>query len=477
MRIGYLECFAGISGDMLLGALVDAGVSVDLLQQTAKALNIGAELRIHHVDRSGIRSTKVDVLELGKLAEAADHDHEHNHENAHTHSHEDGHSHEHAHTHEHGHAELNDRHSERSEESRHKHAHEHAHDSETAHSHNDEHSHKHDHIHGRTWKQIRELIQHALLPEDARILALRTFELLAQAEAKIHGMAVEDVHFHEVGSVDTITDIVCGAVGLCSLGVERWYASDVNVGSGFVECAHGTFPVPAPATAELLKGISTYSAGPKKELVTPTGAALLRALSCTFGAAPKITANTIGYGAGTRNPERFPNVLRLTLGESQDAALTSTAKTDTVIVLECAIDDASPQVLAHALELAIEQGALDVMAAPVTMKKGRLGTLLTVLARPEDAAALEDLLFRETTTLGIRRRSEQRSILDRAFVTVDTTFGKIRIKTASSGEDRRNAMPEYEDCRRAAREHAVPLKTVTEAALLAFHAVKEKTPA
>jgi uncharacterized protein (TIGR00299 family) protein len=462
MRIGYLECFAGISGDMLLGALIDAGVSPQLLQQTARALNIGAELHIHHVDRSGIRSTKVDVLENGNPAEAhSHHDHEH-------HTHAEAHSHSHEHTHEDGHT----------------HTHTHAHAEST-------HTHEHPHTHGRTWAQIRELIQHATLPEDARNLALTTFELLAHAESRIHGIPVESVHFHEVGAVDTITDIVCAAVGLSSLDVEKWHASPVNVGGGFVECAHGTFPVPAPATAELLKGIPTYSAGPKKELVTPTGAAILRALECTFGDAPRFTAEAIGYGAGARNPDRFPNVLRLSIGNTSDLGLVSghdfsraipsekdsgalapAQSTDTVTVLECAIDDASPQILAHTLELAIENGALDVMAAPVTMKKGRLGTLLTVLGRPEDAAALEALLFRETTTLGIRRRTEQRSILDRTFTTVETPYGRIRIKVAAT-----NAMPEYEDCRRAAREHAVPLKAVTEAALIAFHAAKEKTTA
>jgi uncharacterized protein (TIGR00299 family) protein len=492
MRIGYLECFAGISGDMLLGALLDAGVSPELLQQTAKALNIGAELHIHHVDRSGIRSTKVDVLENGKLAEAAGHDH-HDHEHTHEHTHAEAHSHEHTHTHEDGHT----------------HSHAHATAEATTHTHEHEHSHHehtHEHTHGRSWAQIRELIQHTALPEEGRALALTTFELLAQAEGKIHGIPVEKVHFHEVGSVDTITDIVCGAVGLCSLNVQQWHATPVNVGSGFVECAHGTFPVPAPATAELLKGIPTYSTGPKKELVTPTGAALLRALKCTYGDAPRFAAEAIGYGAGTRNPEKFPNVLRLSIGEftthqelssraseaeSRDLLFAGAAKEaapaaeftmDTVTVLECAIDDASPQVLAHALELAIENGALDVMAAPVTMKKGRLGTLLTVLAKPEAAAALEALLFRETTTLGIRHRNEQRSILDRDFVTVETAYGKIRIKVAGAkgavaSTASPNAMPEYEDCRRAAREHAVPLKAVTEAALIAFHAAREKAPA
>ena len=454
MRIGYLECFAGISGDMLLGALIDAGVSSDLLLQAANALNIGAELRIHHVDRSGIRSTKVDVLENGELSEATGHNHDHHHDHHHHDRGDQAHSHSHGHLHEHTH------------DDGHSHRHEHSHAAT---------EHRHGHTHGRSWAQIRELIRHAPLPEDARDLALTTFELLAQAEAKIHGMPVEDVHFHEVGSVDTITDIVCSAVGLCSLKVDLWHASEINVGAGFVECAHGTFPVPAPATAELLKGIPTYSAGPKKELVTPTGAALLRALKCTYGGAPKLAAESIGYGAGSRNPDRFPNVLRLTLGESRNATIDSGANTDTVIVLECAVDDATPQVLAHALDLAIENGALDVMAAPVTMKKGRLGTLLTVLARTEEADTLEALLFRETTTLGIRRHTEQRAILDRSFVTVETAYGKIRIKVAARESEALNAMPEYEDCRRAAREHAVPLKAVTEAAIFAFHSVSHAT--
>ena len=419
MRIGYLECFAGISGDMLLGALVDAGVSTELLQQTAGALKIGAELDTRSVDRSGIRSTKVDVKVAGKLAEAMEHDHNHSHDH-------DGHG--------------------------------------QAHDHSHEHDHSRPHSHGRSWRQIRELIVHSDLREDAKALALRTFELLAQAEAKIHGMPVEEAHFHEVGSVDAIVDIVCGAVGLCSLNVDRWYASPINTGSGFIDCAHGRFPVPAPATAELLKGLPTYAAGPKKELTTPTGAALLRALGCSFGEAPGMVAEAIGYGAGTWNPERFPNVLRLTIGEST----VTDANQDRVTVLECAIDDATPQVLAYAMELTLENGALDAMAAAVTMKKGRLGALLTVLAKPEDAAAIEALLFRETTTLGIRRRSEARVILDRSFVTVETAFGRIRVKVASRGGEQRNAMPEYEDCRRAAREHGAPLKLVIEAALAAF---------
>ncbi len=325
-------------------------------------------------------------------------------------------------------------------------------------------------MHGRRWPEIRELIGRAELPAGAKAIALRAFELLALAEAKVHGVAPEDVHFHEVGAVDTITDIVCAAVGLDSLGVEKWRCSAVNVGSGFVKCAHGTMPVPAPATAELLRGVPVYAAGPQMELTTPTGAAMLRALGCEFEASGAFEASAIGYGAGGRNPDGFANVLRLSVGTGRPGGDVGSRGwgSDRVVVLECAVDDATPQVIAHALELAMENGALDAMAAPVTMKKGRLGTLLTVLARPENEETLERLLFRETTTLGIRRREEERVILEREFVTVDTQYGKVRMKLGSAGGEILNAMPEYEDCRRAAREHDVALRAVMEAAVAAY---------
>ena len=429
MRIGYLECFAGISGDMLLGALVDAGVSRTLLEDAAKALDIGATLRFTTADRSGITATKVDVLDAAS-GDVAEHVHEH---------HEHGHSHEQDHSHDHSHE--------------HKHEHDHGH----------KHDHEHPHVHGRSWKQIRELIEQSSLVPDVRALALRAFELLAHAEAKIHNVPVETVHFHEVGAVDTITDIVCGAAGLCSLGVDAWYSSAVNVGGGFVQCAHGLFPVPAPATAELLKGIPTYSAGIQKELTTPTGAALLKALGCEFGETLVLTTDVIGYGAGTRNPEGFPNVLRLSIGQS----VAKTSGSERVSVLECAVDDATPQVIAHCMERALEEGALDVMCAPVVMKKGRMGSLLTVLCRPEQCEVLEELLLRETTTLGIRVREEDRVILQRRFVEVETAFGNIRIKVGSRNGEDLNLMPEYEDCAQAARQHGVPLKQVMQAALAA----------
>jgi hypothetical protein len=439
MTIGTIECFAGISGDMLLGALIDAGVPAELLQNAAAALGIGAELRIRSVERSGIRATKVDVLEHGVVAESAGHEHGHDDHG------EDGHSHGREHSHEH------------------------------SHEHSDEHSDGHSYVeghgqvHGRNWPEIRALIAGAELPEPAKKIALRAFELLADAEAKVHGIAPEEVHFHEVGAVDTITDIVCASVGLSSLGVEKWRCSPVNVGSGFVNCAHGRMPVPAPATAELLKGVPVYASGPQMELTTPTGAAMLRVLGCAFDAEGPLVVSAIGYGAGGRDPEGFSNVLRLSIGTP---ARTVTGKRsfsgDRVVVLECALDDATPQVLAHAMELALEHGALDVMAAPVTMKKGRLGTLLTVLCRPEDEEDLEKLLFRETTTLGIRRREGERVILEREFVTVETQYGKVRMKIGSAAGETLNAMPEYEDCRRAAREHAVALRAVMEAAVAAY---------
>jgi pyridinium-3,5-bisthiocarboxylic acid mononucleotide nickel chelatase len=419
MKIGRIECFAGISGDMLLGALVDAGVPPEILHHAAASLKIGAELRIHSMDRGGIRATKVDVLEHGVIAEAAG-DHGHHHDDARSRKHK----------------------------------------------------------HSRNWPQIRALISSAELPAAAKKIALRAFELLAEAEAKVHGIAPEEVHFHEVGAVDTITDIVCAAVGLSSLGVERWLCSAVNLGSGFVNCAHGRMPVPAPATAELLKGVPVYSAGPEMELTTPTGAAMLRALECEYDAQPPLAVNTIGYGAGGRNPEGFANVLRLSIGTpAEGATVARSFAGDLVVVLECALDDATPQVLAHAMELALEHGALDAIAAPVTMKKGRLGTLLTVLCKPEHEDELERLLFRETTTLGIRRREEERVILEREFVTVDTQYGKVRMKIASAAGEIMNAMPEYEDCRRAAREHAVALRAVMEAAVAAYGEMSAKVKA
>ena len=422
MRIGYLECFAGISGDMLMGALVDAGAPIELLHRTTASLALGADLRLTRVSRSGIQSTKIDVMVNGQV-----------HEQAAT--------------------------TGPVQEVAHGHGHHHHHD----HDHNHE---SHNHDHGRSLPEIRSLIMRADLTQRARNFSLAVFGFLADAEGRIHGVPPEEVHFHEVGAIDAIVDIACCAAAVDALDLDAWYCSPVNVGSGFVNCAHGRFPVPAPATAELLKSLPTYSAHVQMELVTPTGAALLRALDCRFDATPVTRTQAIGYGAGTRNPERFPNVLRVSIGEIATAPLPFSE--DKITVLECAVDDLSPQILAHTTQLALERGALDVMSGPVTMKKGRLGTLLTVLCKPGAAAGLQQLIFRETTTLGIRVREENRVILAREVTPVETDFGVIHIKTGSWQGEEWNAAPEFEDCRRAAATFDVPLKTVMQAAMTAW---------
>ncbi len=485
MRLAYLDCFAGISGDMFLGALLDAGVPPHILHDATAALHLGATLQIEIVDRSGIRATKVHVLEGDHLAEDPSHTAQpathtsppaatdnrphspqsslpprdahdpldqqqipsHTHHPKTQHQHKTGHPHTHEpHTHE-------------------PHTHEpHTHPNEPAHS------------HGRSLTTIRALIQATTLAEPIKALALHAFDLLGHAEAGVHNVPVDQIHFHEVGAVDAIVDIVATSAGIHHLNQQaldqtghplHWHASALNVGSGMVQCAHGNFPVPAPATASLLRGLPTYAAHLEKELTTPTGAALIRALDPTFGTQPAMRVSHLGYGAGTRNPAGFPNVLRLSIGDT-DTPNSTPDPADTVTVLETALDDLSPQLLAAVAERALALGALDVMLTPVIMKKGRPGTLLTVLANPADTPALEDLILRETTTLGIRRRTDHRSCLDRAHITVHTPYGPIRIKIGSLAGVERNAAPEFEDCRTAAAQHAVPLKLVQQAAIAAF---------
>ncbi|HEY0785021.1 MAG TPA: nickel pincer cofactor biosynthesis protein LarC [Acidobacteriaceae bacterium] len=510
MRIAYLDCFAGISGDMFLGALLDAGVPLTVLEEAVRALGLGATLEAEKVDRSGIFSTRVQVLEGGVPAEAAAghthaHEHEHEHEPAHMHEHthehshahthahqhsgEPAHLHEHAHTREHEHAQTH----EHSHEHEHAHEHPHTHEHQHSHEHTHElthpheheqtqshkHPHQHPHAHGRSLTIIRQLIQDSALAAPVKHFAIHAFELLGASEARIHNVALDQIHFHEVGAVDAIVDIVAASAGIDHLnrqGVVARFCSPVNVGGGMVECAHGTFPVPAPATADLLRNLPTYSAHVHKELVTPTGAALLRALEPTFGTQPPMRVQSIGYGAGTRNPQGFPNVLRLSLGEAttpeqpspEPIDTTGQAHTQTVTVLETALDDVSPQVLADVAERALAAGALDVMLTPVIMKKGRPGTLITVLSNPLQAEALAQLLLRETTTLGLRIRQEQRSCLDRRHETVSTPYGDLRVKIGSLHGEELNVMPEYEDCRAAAALHQAPIKQVMQAALASY---------
>ena len=482
MRIGYLECFAGIAGDMFLGALCDAGVQPRLLQDTANALNLGVTLDFSKVDRSGIQSTKVRVLVNGREADGGLPEESRNSSPSHVAGQAEVHTHTHVATdgavvtHSHGHAHSH-------AETVHEHTHTHADGTVHAHSHDHGDQEAKPHSHGRSLSQIRTLIEAARIPAEAKRIALAAFGHLGRAEAKIHGVPIEKIHFHEVGAVDAIIDIVCGAAGAASLGIEQWFCSAVNTGSGFVNCAHGRFPVPAPATAELLSGIPVYAEGPAKEMTTPTGAALLLALGCRFEGLPALLASSTGYGAGTRNPDGFPNVLRLRIGDSvstsrdrfaanqDDLATPKTSQdlaADRVTVLECALDDATPEVLAYATQKLLEHGALDVMQQPAMMKKGRQGTLLTVLCASSSASLFEELLFRETTTLGVRRREEQRSILERRIVSVETEFGSIRVKLGMREGRVLNAAPEFEDCRQAAERHGAALKDVMQTAASAW---------
>ena len=429
MRIGYLDCFAGISGDMFLGALIGVGVPLQVLEDAVHALDIGARLRVETVDRSGISAIKVHVLEGDHLPE-------------------DSLSHQQAPSF-HIHPQT---------QHEHKTGHPHTHAEET-------HSHPHDHAHGRSLSEIRSLIASAKLADPVKAMAIRAFELLGHSEAKIHNVPVERIHFHEVGAVDAIVDIVATCAGVHHLQIGRWYASAVNVGGGMVDCAHGRFPVPAPATADLLRGVPTYSAHVQQELVTPTGAALLRVLDPVFGEQPALRVDAIGYGAGTRNPSGFPNVLRLSVGDSAEE---SVAKSQTVTVLETALDDSSPQLLAYVAERALAEGALDVMLTPVIMKKGRPGTLITVLCELEQSSRFEQLLLSETSTLGLRIRQDRRVCLERAHVTVQTAYGEIRVKVGRQSDEERNVAPEFEDCKAAAAKYGVPLKQVQQAAIAAY---------
>ena len=436
---------------MFLGALVEAGVSPKLLEDTVAALDIGARLEISRVVRSGISATKVDVYSHGEkdlprevFWEQGGHSHSHDH----SHDHEHGHS--HGHTHSHGQREADARQHESSEQS--------SRAGVPA-----------PHEHGRGLNEIRQIIGKASISETAKATSIRIFEALGAAEAKIHSTSIEKVHFHEVGAVDAMVDIVCAAVGAEALGVDEWVCSPLNVGGGTVKCAHGTLPVPAPATLELLKEAPVYSSGPQVELVTPTGAAIVKTLASRFSQFPTMKIEQSGYGAGTRDFPGHPNVVRLTIGQSAAKTAAGTSQ-ETITVLEANLDDLSPQVLAYTMEQLLAAGALDVFSVPVQMKKGRPGAVLTVLSKQEDADRLTKLIFAETTTLGVRRREEMRQVLARRWETVETSWGPVRIKIASMNGTISNYAPEYEDCRAVAEKHHVPLRTVMQEAMRKYTA-------
>jgi pyridinium-3,5-bisthiocarboxylic acid mononucleotide nickel chelatase len=418
MRIAYLDCFSGISGDMFLGALIDAGILPKIFKQTVAALNISATLEISRANRCGISATKVDVIVNGdkdaprETRAGASFDSAQGRSAPHKH---------------HGH-------------------------------------HPHEHHHRHSLAEIREIICRAEISDSAKNTAITIFEKLGEVEAKIHNLPIEEIYFHEVGAVDALVDIVCAAVGAEALGVNEIVCAPVNVGGGSVTCAHGTFPVPAPATVELLKGAPVYSSGLQAELVTPTGAAIVATLAKRFSSFPEMKIEKTGYGAGTRDFPEHANVLRITVGEAIPQLAGKTSQ-ETIVALEANLDDLNPQVFGYVMDRLLEAGALDVFATPVQMKKNRPGTLLTVLAKPEDADKLAEIIFAETTTLGVRRREETRQVLARKWTSVSTRFGDIRIKIASLNGTVTSYAPEYEDCRRIAADQRVPLKMVMQEAV------------
>jgi len=389
MKIAYFDCFSGISGDMVLGALVHAGCTLASLEAELRRLPLtGWKISAAKVRRGAIMATRVEV--------------------------------------------------------------------ETT-----------EHHHHRSLGTILQLIDQASLPPRVADRARRIFRRLGEAEARVHDVPIENVHFHEVGAVDAIVDIVGACIGFELLGVEEFSCSALNLGEGRVETQHGILPVPAPATAELLRGAPAYSSGIQRELVTPTGAAIASTLASRFGALPPMTVAAIGYGAGAAELPGQPNVLRLFIGES---AVQGAGEPwdDAIVVLEANLDDMNPQIYGYFVERALQAGALDVFATAVQMKKNRPGQLVTLLCEAAAVDRLTDLIFRETTTIGVRSYTARRRTLQRESIPVETPLGRIRMKVSRLNGHVLNVAPEYEDCQRVAAEHGVPLKQVLAEAAFQF---------
>lgn len=433
----YLDCFSGVAGDMLVGALLDLGADFSVLEDGLGSLDLdGYRLQRERVMRGSLAATKftVHLADRDGPEEAAqpldDPPHEHGHIHDHGHDHDDGHGHGHGHHHDHDHGAGHDHH---------------------------HHGHGHTHDHGpvRGLPEIRAILGSGALSERVRTRALAAFERLARAEAKVHGATPETVHFHEVGAVDAICDIVGVCLLLEDLSIDELLCGPLRLGSGFVRCAHGTMPVPAPATLECLDGFDVRLASGRGELVTPTGAALLGALARPAAGDPVRVAR-VGYGAGTRNPPELPNVVR--------AVLCGTGATPSLWELVTNLDHVPSTSLPVALNAALAQGALDAYVVPCTMKKGRPGHVLVALVEEERRPAVERALFTETGTLGIRRRAVERTVLERAFESVHTAYGDVRIKLGRLGDEVTSRVPEFEDCRRLAEAAGVPVHVVADAA-------------
>ena len=388
MKLVYFDCFSGVSGDMTLGALVDAGCDVAQLRADLRALQVpGWDLSAEKVWKNGMAATYVKV---------------------------------------------------RTED-------------QTKH---------------RSLNAILDILKNSPLAAPVRERASAIFTKLGEAEARVHDVPLEKIHFHEVGGVDAIVDIVGACIGFHALGIERFACSPLNVGGGTAKMAHGILPVPAPATANLLQGKPTYSNGVQKELVTPTGAAIVATLCDSFGPQPPMSVSAIGYGAGTADLEGQPNVLRIMIGEA--AEKTVPGFDEEIAVIEANLDDMNPQIYGYFLEKALAAGALDVYTTPVQMKKNRPGTLLSVLCKPADTNALMSLIFAETTTFGARTYRAQRRTLPREHVSVRTSFGDVRIKISRVNGRILHVAPEYEDCRKIAEEKNVPLQRVIAEAMRSY---------
>ena len=416
-RILYFDCFSGISGDMTIGALLDLGIDQDLFLAELNKIHLDEfEIEIKRGLKKGISGTDFTVHLTHQ---------EHSHEE-HTHEHEDDHNH-HEHTHEHHHD--------------HSHEHEHTHE----HHHTEK---PHDHAHTRNLSDIYKIIDSSDLSEYVKIASKKIFLIVAEAEAKIHAKTIDEVHFHEVGAVDSIVDIIGAAICVEMLQIDEIQCSEINLGSGFVHCEHGVFPVPAPATLEILKGVPVYSKNAKKELTTPTGAAILKALCSEFGSLPEFVIEKIGYGLGKRDMET-PNVLRVIVGKKKSPS--------TLTMLETNIDNMNPEIYSYLFPKLFDNKALDVFVTPILMKKNRPANILSVLCNEETVEQLEEILFTETSTLGIRKYKVEREELERKFDKVNTKYGIVTIKYAFRNGKFLKFTPEYEECRLIAEKTNIPL--------------------
>jgi uncharacterized protein (TIGR00299 family) protein len=443
----YLDIFSGISGDMFIGALLDLGVDAHDLEHELEKLKLdGFHLHISRAHKAAIEGVKFDV----HLA------HEHSHE----HKHADGTAHTHSHSHE-------------DHTREHEHHHHHHEDDQDAHQH--EHA-EHQHSHGRNFSEIKKLISSSRLSDWVKEKSITVFHRIAVAEGKIHGLPPEQVHFHEVGAVDSIVDIVGGCIGLELLGKPRVLASPVVEGTGWINCAHGRFPIPAPATLSILgqRGIPMTQCDEPHELVTPTGAALLAEFVEEFGPMRDLVAEKIGFGLGTRDNKTRPNVLRAILGKIASSKGKHDWEIDTITVLETNLDDISPEIIGHLVEQALAAGALDLFHTPVQMKKNRPGVLLTILCAEGDADKFTEMILRETSSFGVRRHTAERRKLRREFASVKTPFGEVTIKLGKLDGKVIQTSPEFESCKKLARTAKVPLKAIYDSAATALKRQKKR---